>query len=131
MSNLTERRLALGFGFLGGALVLLGSLASLLTGVVDLVIGRTYAAIGSVDLALVLGVLGALALLFTWLARRDWKERPVASGVMLVVLAALGWAFLGLGENVISLLGALFVLVGGVLLLVGPAQRAVTSLATA
>jgi len=131
MSNLTERRLGIAFGLLGGALVLLGSLASLFVGVVDLAVGRPYAAIGSVDLATVLLVLGALALLFTSLARRDWKDRPVASGVMMVVLAAIGWAFLGLGENVVSLVGALFVLVGGVLLLVDPAQRMVATLATA
>jgi peptidoglycan/LPS O-acetylase OafA/YrhL len=131
MSNLTERRLGIAFGLVGGALVLLGSLVSLLVGVVDLAFGHLFAAIGSISLAAVLFVLGGLALLFAWLARREWKDRPLASGVMLVVLAALGWAFLGLGENAVSLVGALFVLVGGVLLLVDPAQRAVTTLVPA
>jgi hypothetical protein len=130
-NNLTERRLGYGFGLLGGALILFGSLVSLLVGIVDLAVGRPLAAIGSVNLAGVLLVVGALTLFVTWLAYHEWKDRPLSGGVLLVVLAAVGWALLGLGENVISLIGALFVFVGGVLLLVDPAQRAVATLATA
>jgi hypothetical protein len=108
-------------------LILLGSLLSLLVGVVDLAIGRPLGAVNSASLALILLVVGGLALFFAWLARHDWSDRPMASGVLLVVIATVGWAFLGLGENVISLVGALFVLLGGVLYLVEPAKRIVAS----
>jgi len=131
MSNLTEKRLGYGFGLLGGGLILLGSLVSILVGVVDLAIGRPFGALNSATLAVVLFVVGGLVLFFTWLARRDWNDRPIASGVMLVVLSVVGWAFLGLGENVISLVGALFAFVAGVLYLVEPAKRAATSVVTA
>lgn len=127
MSNLTERRLGYGFGLLGGGLILLGSFVSLLVGVADLALRHPYGAVTSVSLAAVLFVVGGLALFFTWLARHDWENRPMVGGIMMVVIAAVGWAFLGLGANVVSVVGALFVLLGGVLFLAGPAERAVTS----
>jgi hypothetical protein len=131
MSNLSERRLGYGFGLLGGGLILLGSLVSVLVGVVDLALGRPYGALSSVSLAAILFVVGGLAMFFAWLARHDWGDRPLASGVLLVVIAVVGWAFLGLGENVISLIGSLFVLLGGVLFLVEPATRAAHSVVAA
>jgi len=131
MANLTERRLGYGFGLLGGGLILLGSLVSLFVGMVDLAVGRPSGALSSGSLAIVLFVIGGLAIFFAWLARHDWADRPLASGVLLVVISAVGWAFLGLGANVIALVGAIFVFVGGVLFLVEPAKNAVTSVVPA
>ncbi|MCI4364058.1 MAG: hypothetical protein L3K13_07155 [Thermoplasmata archaeon] len=123
MVSLTESRLGYVFGLLGGGLVLLGGLVSLLVGFVDLVVGHPFGAISSASLAVVLFVVGALAMFFAWIGQHDWRERPFASGVLLVVLAVVGWAFLGLGANVVALVGALFVFLGGVLFLVEPAKR--------
>lgn len=131
MSNLSERRLGYGFGLLGGGLILLGSLVSLFAGMVDLALGRPSGAISAGSLAIVLFVIGGLALFFAWLARHDWADRPLPSGVLMVVIAVLGWGFLGLGGNVVSLVGAIFVFVGGLLFLVEPAKTVVTSVVAA
>ncbi|MCI4334983.1 MAG: hypothetical protein L3K04_05090 [Thermoplasmata archaeon] len=131
MVHLSETRLGYGFGLLGGSLLLLGGLVSLVVGFVDLVVGHPFGAISSAGLAVVLFVVGALAIFFAWLAHHDWSDRPTAGGVLLVVLAVIGWAFLGLGANVVALIGALFVFLGGVLFLVEPAKRVALAAATA
>ena len=131
MLNLTERRLGYGFGLLGGSLILLGALVSLLVGVVDLALGRPLVALDSESVALVLFVVGGLAMFFAWLTSHEWNDRTLAGGVLLVVLSFVGWAFLGLGANVLALIGALFVLLSGVLFLVEPAKKAATAMVTA
>jgi hypothetical protein len=44
--------------------------------------------------------------------------------VLLVVLAVLGWVVVGIGANLLALLGSLFVFLAGVLYLLDPAKRA-------
>lgn len=131
MSNLTERNLGFGFGLLGGGLVVLAGLVSLVVGAVDLAMGRLFGAMSAGTEGVVLLVIGGLALLFAYLAHRAWKDRPIVGGVLLVVIAALGWGVLGLGANVIALVGAIFVFLSGVLFLVEPLKSGVTSAATA
>lgn len=128
MSNWTEQRLGYGFGLLGGALIALGGLVSLLVGTADLILGRPAGALGAVTDAVILFVVGGLALFFAWLARHEWSSRPLASGVMLVVLAFVGWALVGFGESLLVLIGALFVLLAGVLFLLEPAKWAATTI---
>ncbi len=127
MTNLTERTLAFGFGLLGGALMLLGSLMTFVLAGVDFALGHAHGAISSVALGVVLLVVGVLVLFFAYLGHRVWTDRPLASGILLVTLAAVGWAFLGLGANVVALVGALFAFLGGILYLVEPAKRFVTA----
>jgi hypothetical protein len=131
MVDMTERRLGYGFGLLSGGLFLLGALVSLLVGAVDLVVGHPFGALGSATVALVLAVVGALTLFFAYLASHDWRDRPLAGGTMLLVLAIIGWAFLGLGASVIALLATIFALLAGVLFLLEPAKRAATAIASA
>jgi hypothetical protein len=127
MVELTERKLGYGFGLLGGALFLLGALVSIAVGTLDLVIRHPFGALGAMSEAVVLLVVGGLALLFAYLGHRAWSDRPLVSGVLLVLLAGIGWAALGFGDNVIALVGALFVFLAGVLFLIEPTRHAVAT----
>jgi hypothetical protein len=121
MSDLTERRLGWGFGLLGSVLIGVGGLLALIAGVADLIRGHNGGALGWGTTAIVLFVLAALAYFFVYLGHRTWSDRPLVSGVLLIVIAAVGWAALGLGANVLALVGALFVFLAGVLYMIVPA----------
>ena len=43
------------------------------------------------------------------------------------MLAVLGWAVLGVGSDLLALIGSLFVLLAGVLFLLEPAKRAASA----
>ncbi|HEV2316173.1 MAG TPA: hypothetical protein VGV89_01170 [Thermoplasmata archaeon] len=128
--TVTERKLGYAFGLLGGGLTALAGLFSLVLGAVDLATGRMFGALASGTAGIALLVVGGLALLFAYLAYRDWSDRPLVAGVLLVVLAAISWALLGLGGNVLSILGGIFVFLAGVLFMVGPVRTSVSSAAT-
>jgi hypothetical protein len=130
MENTTEREMGHLFGLVGGLLMLGGGLFAGAFGITDLVLGRLSDAAGALGAAVVLFVVGALVVLFAHFAEHGWKDRPFASGVMLVVLAVIGWATLGLGVNVLALVGGIFVLLAGVLYLIEPTQRAASALAS-
>jgi hypothetical protein len=127
MVELTERRLGYGFGLLGGGLILVGALLSFVVGAVDLVARYPYGAIGMLTGAVILLVIGGLALFFAYLGHGAWSSRPLASGILLVLLAAIGWLVLGLGTNVVALVGALFVFLAGVLYLIEPTRHAIST----
>jgi hypothetical protein len=131
MSTITERSLGFGFGLLGGALIALAGLVSLVVGTVDLATGRSFSALNAGSEGIVLLIVGALAIFFAYLAHRPWRDQPVVSGILLVVLATIGWGVLGLGVNVLGLVGALFVFLAGVLYLVGPLRSEIHAAATA
>ncbi|HTT16833.1 MAG TPA: hypothetical protein VMH49_05710 [Thermoplasmata archaeon] len=115
----------------GGLLTLVGGLVAVIFGAVDLALGRAFGAAGALSEAVVLFVVGALVLLFAHLGAHGWKERPVASGVMLVILAVVGWAVMGTGANVLALIGGILALLAGVLYLIEPAQHVVARVASA
>lgn len=119
MTNLTERSLGYGFGILGGALVLVGALVSLAVAVFDLVTGRGGAFAAGTE-AVILVVLGGLALFFAYLGHRAWGDLPLTTGVLLIVIAVIAWVTLGLGMDLVALLGAIFVFLAGVLYLIEP-----------
>lgn len=125
MADLTEQRVGYGLGLVGGLLVAVGGLVSLIVGAADLVLGRPFDGLGAASEAVVLFVVGGLAVFFTWLGRHDWSSRPLASGVLLVVLAFLAWVVVGVGANLLALVGSLFVVLAGVLYLLEPAKKAV------
>lgn len=131
MTELTERRLGWGFGLLGAALIAIAAVVSLAFAIADVAIGRGGGAIVMSTEALLLLVVGGLALFFAYLGHRTWSDRPIVSGVLLIVIAAVGWGVLGLGDSVIALVGALFVFLAGVLYLVGPAIQSAKTIATA
>jgi hypothetical protein len=127
MSEFGWKRLGHLFGWLGGALLALGGLVALIFGTVVLAFGHPLAAVGAISTALVLFVVAALSVFFASLGRREGTDGMAVSGVLLVVLALVGWAMLGLGANVLALLGALFVLLAGVLYLVEPTRKLVVA----
>jgi hypothetical protein len=125
METTTERTIGHLFGMLGGLLILVGGLVAVIYGFANLAVGHALGAAGALSEAIVLFVVGGLVLLFAYLGEREWKERPLATGVMLVVLAVIGWAVMGLGANLLALIGGIFVLLAGVLYLIEPAHHAV------
>ena len=129
MENATEREVGHLFGWIGGLLLLVGGVVALAVGLGDLVLGRTFGAAASMGEALVLFAVGGLVLLFAHLGQHGWKDRPLASGVLLVVLGIISWGVLGLGANVLALLGGILALLAGVLYLIEPTQRAASALA--
>lgn len=130
MAELTEQRVGYGFGLIGGLLIAIGGLVSLAVGAADLVVGRSMGALNSASEGVVLLVVGGLAVFFAWLGHRAWSSRPLASGVLLVVLAVLAWAVVGVGANLLALVGSLFVILAGVLYLLEPAKRAASAVVT-
>jgi len=56
--------------------------------------------------------------LFSVYGRSRTADRSLAAGVILVVIALLGWLALGLTAGLAGLLGTLLVLIGGILFLV-------------
>lgn len=131
MTDITERKVGYGFGILGGVLIAIGALVAFVRGAVDLVVGSPFGAINVWSQAVILLVVGGLALFFAYLANHNWRDRPFASGVLLVVISLLGWAVLGFGADLIALLGAVFVFLAGVLYLLVPAKRALEAVVTA
>jgi len=131
MSDLTERGVAWGLGVVGGVLFLAAALVSLAVGTFDLAVGHAMSALGAGTEAVVLFVVGALALFFSYLAHRPWQSHAFTAGVLLVVIAAIGWVVLGFGGNLLALLGAVFVFLAGVLYLIPSALTGVKTLATA
>ena len=131
MTDLTEQRLGWLFGAAGAALFAIAGLVALMVGTADLVLGRGMSAIAVDGEALLLFVVAGLAFLFAYLGHRTWSGRPVTVGLMLVVVAAIGWVVLGLGESVLALIGAMLVFLAGVLQLIAPTVQGVKTLAAA
>jgi hypothetical protein len=124
MSELTEERIGYGFGLLGGLLFLAGALVAAFAGVFFAVTGHPYGTLGAWSAALVLTVLGLVAMFFAYVGHRNWSGHTAVAGVLLLVVALLGWAVSGFGVNVLALIGDIFVLFAGLLYLVQPAVRA-------
>lgn len=129
MTDLNERSLGYGFVILGGALVIAGALVSLVVATLDLAYGRAGSFAAGTEAA-VLIVLGGLALFFAYLGHQSWADRPLTTGVLLLVIALIAWVSLGFGMNVVALLDSSFVFLAGVLYLIEPVTTRVrTSLA--
>ena len=128
MESTSERTVGHLLGLVGGALILLGGLVSLAFGIADAVLGRLAGAAGALSGAVVLFVVGALVLWFAHMGEHAWKDRPVTTGVLLVVLAVVSWAALGFGSQVLALVGGIFALIAGVLYLIEPTHRAAAAI---
>jgi hypothetical protein len=118
MASGSDRGVAAVFGLLGAVLLVLDGVIGLVSGVVYLALRRNEAALGSVDQGIILVVLGIVIAFFALIGRPRTRDRAVASGVVLVVIAFFAWLALGLGTGVLALLGLIFVLISGVLFLV-------------
>jgi hypothetical protein len=131
MTDLTEQRLGWLFGVAGAALFAIAGIVALVVGAADFVVGRMLSAVSVDTQAILLFVVAGLAFLFAYLGHRTWSNRPLTVGVALVVVAAIGWVVLGLGDNVIALVGAILVFLAGVLQMIAPTIQGVKTLAAA
>lgn len=113
-----DRRLALIFGVIGAVLLVAAAAIRLLVGVVLLATGHQLDALGSVNEAVVFLVVGLIIGFFSILGRSRGADRSVTVGVVLIVLALVGWLALGFGSSVLAILGAVFTLIAGILFLV-------------
>jgi hypothetical protein len=118
VSTYSDRRLGLTFGVIAAALLVVDAFLRLLFGVVLLASGHAHAAAGSVGGAVIFLVVGLLIGLFAVLGRTRDSERSLAAGVILIVLALVGWLALGFGGSLLAILAAVFALIAGILFLV-------------
>ena len=132
MANSTARNLGFAFGLVGGGLLIAAAIVAAVSAGIDYASAHaaTAAITASTTASVVLFVLGGLVLFFAYLGQKAWRDRPIASGIVLVVLAAVGLGVLGLGAGGIALVGAILVLIAGVLFLVEPATTMARSTAT-
>ncbi len=117
MSAATDHRVASLFGLLGAALLIVQGILDLASGVVYLAVGHGGRAFGSLDESLILIVVGFIVAFFAAVGRTRGEERSIGTGVVLVVLALVGWLILGFGGNVLGLLGTILILISGVVYL--------------
>jgi len=113
-----DRRLGMVFGLLAAGLLVLDSLLGFVFGVAHLVTGRAHAAVGSVGGAVIFLVVGLVIGLFAVMGRSRGSDRSLAAGIVLIVLALVGWLALGFGGSILAILAGVFALIAGILFLV-------------
>jgi hypothetical protein len=113
-----DRAIGAVFGLVGAGLLVLDGLVDLIRGVVYLAIGRGTHAFGPFDQALLFVVVGLVVAFFSILGGLRRDDRGLVAGAVLVVIALAGWLVLGFGSGVLALLGSIFVLIAGVVFLV-------------
>jgi hypothetical protein len=118
MSLESDRRLALVFGVIAAVLLIADAVLRFLVGIAFLATGRGLAALGSVDEAVIFLVVGLVIGFFAILGRSRTAERNLAVGIILVVLAIVGWLALGFSTSLLAILAAVFTLIAGILFLV-------------
>lgn len=121
----SERGLGHLFGVLGGVLIGIGGLVAAISGVAHQFLGQPFAyEVAALTEAILLFVVAGLVLLFTHRGSIAGQARGLSSGILLVILAVIGWGVLGLAGNVLGLVGALFAFLAGLLYLIEPTRRA-------
>jgi hypothetical protein len=106
------------FGVLGGVLIVVEGLIDLIRGAFFLAVGHPYLGLGALGASVLFVVLGLVFIMFAVLGSSRAPDRALASGVVMVVVALLGLLLLGFANGIIGLLGTVFVLIGGLLYLV-------------
>lgn len=117
MSADGDRRLALIFGVIAAVLLMVDSLLRFVLGVAFFVTGHTFAAVGSVGGAVIFFVVGLVIGFFAIVGRSREADRSMAVGVILIVLAIVGWLALGFGGSLLAILAMVFTLISGILFL--------------
>lgn len=113
-----DRRIGLVFGVLGSALIVLDGILRIIAGAILLAIGHTRNVVGTWDNAFLLIAVGLITGFFSLYGRSGPRDRGLAAGAILIVLSLVGWFALGFGHELLALLGAILILVGGILFLV-------------
>ena len=113
------RNIAFLMGLLGALLLILAAVVDFVGGIIFLALNHaTYALVGAWAHSVIFAVVGVVIGLFAVIGRSSSRDGRVGSGVVLVVLAVVGWFGLGFGGELLALLGALFTLLAGILYLV-------------
>ena len=113
-----NRRLGFIFGVLGALLLVLASLVRFVLGVVFVATGHGYLGLGSLAESVLYLVVGIIVGLFAFLGQRRGADQTLTAGIVLIVLAVVGWFALGFGGSLLALLGGVFALIGGILFVV-------------
>ena len=104
-------------GFVGGILILLGSVVTFFFGVAVAAIHHSFLeGIGATALALEQAVVAVILLFFTALAARRSRDYALAGGVVLLLVSLIGLVFLGGG--VLIVIGFILTLIAGVLFVI-------------
>lgn len=119
MAHESDRRIGMIFGVLGAVLLVLAGLVALIAGVVFLAFGHSHGALGSFSQSVIFVVIGLVIGAISLLGRTPGGDRALVAGIVLIVLAVVGWFALGFGGGVLAILGAVFTLIGGIFFLVG------------
>ncbi|MGA9839712.1 MAG: hypothetical protein WBF81_00830 [Thermoplasmata archaeon] len=118
MSAEGDRHLALVFGVIAAVLLVLAAIVRFVLGVLFLATGRHLEALGSVAGSVIFIVLGLLIGFFAVLGRSRHGDGSVAVGAVLVVLAIVGWLFLGFAGSLLAIIAGILTLIAGILYLV-------------
>jgi len=109
------------FGVLSAILLIVAAAADFIGGFVLLAFGSGGHALGAWGRSVLDLVMALLVGLFSVFGRSGDRDRTLAAGVVLVVLAFVGWFALGLAGDILALVGVLFALIAGILFLVATA----------
>lgn len=112
-----NRQIAFLFGALGAVLLILSAIIDFVGGFVFLALGSGGPAIAVWGRSLVDVVVGLIVGAFAVFGRSGPSDRTPIAGVVLVVIAIVGWFGLGLANGILALLAELFYLIGGVIFL--------------
>ena len=117
MTEAGDRRIGGVFGLLAAVLLAVEAIVDLARGFFDLAVG--HGGIGSFPFgeALILLVLALIVGFFSVLGGLRPEGHAVVAGAVLIVLAIVGWLVLGLGSGVLAILGAVLMLVAGIVFL--------------
>jgi hypothetical protein len=125
MSSIGNRGLAFLFGILGAVVLVLVGVVDFIGGFVFLALGNGSHALVAWDRSVIYVVVGILLGLFAAIGHSGGRDRRIAAGAVLVVLAFFGWFGLGFAGDLLALLAALFALISGILyLLAAPFESA-------
>jgi hypothetical protein len=117
MAGQDDRRIAFVLGAIAAILLLVDALLHFIAGIALLITGATHPGVGSIGSSVIEIVVALLIGAFAYFGRTRGGDRSVAAGVVLIVLAIVGWLALGFGGSLLALLAAILALVAGVLFL--------------
>ena len=113
-----NRGLAALFGILAALLLVIAGAISFIGGFVSLALGSGSHALGDWGRSVLFVVVGLIVGFFAVLGHSGDRDRTMAAGIVLVVLAVVGWLGLGFAWGFLSLVAALLCLISGILYLV-------------
>jgi hypothetical protein len=117
MTGQDDRRIAFVLGAIAAILLLLDALLHFVAGIALLITGAGHVGVGSIGTSVVEIVVALLIGFFAYLGRSRGNDRSITAGVVLVVLAIVGWLALGFGGSLLAILASVLALISGVLFL--------------